>query len=390
MCTRAILENRGTFVEDQRLFLTSRNNDWNEKLNTNLWAFPAGIQRHSMPENGFTWQSKYKTLSACITFNNPKIDGFHQGSANDGINEKGLVVNGLWLSEAKYGQPQANEKVMSIGVWIQYMLDNYSDVEEAIKDWVQQKYRIVAFEMPSSGISENLHKVAKAHISLSDIKGNSAIFEYYTENSNEETKLHITTNIKDISGSNHATVHYEQDCSVMTNSPIYSQQLKLSYYWQWQWSKDHDLLTSNANESAKTHTLPGTNRAPDRFARVSFYLNNMKSATTYNEWVGQAFSLMRVASVPIGFIPNPDEPNISNTLWTTVSDHANRRYYFQSTDFPNLLWVDLNKLTLEKSDTILELPVNDAAVDNREYMGNMTETMSTEKQPIEYFQFLLE
>jgi choloylglycine hydrolase len=73
--------------------------------------------------------------------------------------------------------------------------------------------------------------------------------------------------------------------------------------------------------------LPGTNRAADRFVRASFYLDVLPTKVDDATAVAAAFSVIRNASVPLG-ISTPGEPNIASTLWRSVSDHKNRRYYF--------------------------------------------------------------
>jgi penicillin V acylase-like amidase (Ntn superfamily) len=43
-------------------------------------------------------------------------------------------------------------------------------------------------------------------------------------------------------------------------------------------------------------------------------------------------------------IAYPHKPNISPTLWRTVSDLTNKLYYFESTTSPNIIWVSLDEL----------------------------------------------
>jgi choloylglycine hydrolase len=59
--------------------------------------------------------------------------------------------------------------------------------------------------------------------------------------------------------------------------------------------------------------------------------------------VATVFSVMRNVSVPIG-IKVPDQPNIADTLWLTVSDQKNRVYFFQDTNSPSIIWARLNDL----------------------------------------------
>jgi choloylglycine hydrolase len=65
-------------------------------------------------------------------------------------------------------------------------------------------------------------------------------------------------------------------------------------------------------------------------------------------------SLMRAISVPLG-IKDPDRPNIASTLWRTVSDTKEKRYFFESALSPSVFWVDLGKLDLSASGKTMKL-----------------------------------
>ena len=119
---------------------------------------------------------------------------------------------------------------------------------------------------------------------------------------------------------------------VMTNSPIYDQQLALVAYW--------DIIGGN-------RFLPGTINPADRFVRLSY---NLKSSPKYKDpklALASAFSQIRAVGVPLG-MADPDHPNISMTLWRTVADHGAKVYYFESVLIPSVLWVDLKKVDLKK------------------------------------------
>ena len=101
-----------------------RNYDWVTDAGmicTNL----KGLSKTSMQtENGETisWISKYGS----ITFNQ-----YGKEFPTGGMNEKGLVVELMWLDETKY--PGADNRP-AIGVlqWIQYQLDNCTTIEDVI------------------------------------------------------------------------------------------------------------------------------------------------------------------------------------------------------------------------------------------------------------------
>jgi len=69
--------------------------DWFEDIETNIWLFPRGMKRDgAVGENSAQWVSKYGSLGAA---------GFDVGTT-DGLNEKGLMANLLYLGEADFGE----------------------------------------------------------------------------------------------------------------------------------------------------------------------------------------------------------------------------------------------------------------------------------------------
>ena len=350
MCTRILLN-----YEDGSF--TSRTMDWHTKLDTNIWAFPKGIKRYSMNEGSkhlFHWTSKYSSLVVCESFRIDKSNDKVSASA-DGINEEGLVVNSLWLSESNYklAVDKSKKNHLSIGIWVQHTLDNYKNVKEAVLDWRKENYQIVTMQMPGEGTNTNMH------ISISDAKGDSAIFEFYSDNENENAKLHITTNL-DIEGTKDVKILHS-DCPVMTNSPVFEQQIQLNYFWSWQWKNFNNSAMQAANKDSQLKTLPGTSRATDRFARASFYLNSIdKTKKGDYERIAQAFSLIKTVTVPIGYRRrDKDTPNISNTLWTSVYDHNKIRLYFQTSYLPNTYWCDMRQLILDDKNDLLCYLIDD-------------------------------
>ncbi len=93
-------------------------------------------------------------------------------AACDGINEAGLVVNALYLNEADYGDAESSGKpLLSIGGWVQYILDNFGNVAEAVEALKKEPFALVAPDFPGG-------KKAGGHVAIADDTGDSAIFEY--------------------------------------------------------------------------------------------------------------------------------------------------------------------------------------------------------------------
>jgi choloylglycine hydrolase len=285
-CTRAVYFGANGQV------VTARSMDWRSDIATNLWIFPRGMDRSGEAgPNSLRWTSRYGSV----------IASGYDISTTDGLNEAGLAANVLWLVESQYPAMRSDKPALTIAAWAQYALDNYATVAEAVAALRQEPFVVVTDNVPGET------RLATLHLSLSDATGDSAIFEYI------EGKL---------------VIHHGRQYQVMTNSPTYDEQLALNSYWK---------------EIGGTVMLPGTNRAADRFARASFYINAIPKFEDPNRAVASVFSVIRNASVPFG-ITTENEPNISSTRWRTVIDHARKLYFFESALTPNTFWVDLKAI----------------------------------------------
>ena len=284
MCTRI------TYHGNQDMNFTARSMDWKSDLRTNLWVLPRGAERNGQcGPASIQWTAKYGSVIAAA----------YDVCSTDGLNEKGLSVNLLWLTESEYPEPTAAKKpLLSIAAWAQYVLDQFASVQEAIAALASEPFALVSANVPGE------QRLTTLHMSLSDSSGDSAIIEY-------------------IKGQ--PVIHHSRDYQVMTNSPTYDEQLALNKYWE---------------SIGGTVMLPGTNRAADRFARAAFYINAVEKQDDADLALASVLSVIRNASVPFG-LSTPDEPNISSTRWRTVVDHKRLRYYFESTTTPNVFWVDL-------------------------------------------------
>lgn len=321
-CTRTL------YVGADNTVITGRNMDWKEDMASNLWVFPAGLKRDGAAgPKSIAWTSKYGSVV---------VSGYEVGST-DGLNERGLVANLLYLAESEYPKSVEGRPYLSIAAWVQYVLDNFGTVAETVTALRAEPYNILAPSLPN-GVP------AALHLSISDATGDSAIFEYI------EGKL---------------VIHHGKQYSVMTNSPSYEKQIALNEYW-----KEIGGLTF----------LPGTNRAADRFARASFLLNSIPKSldknyiqgvpqqSYANQAVAGVLSVQRAVSVPLG-ISTPDQPNISSTIWRTASDQKNLIYYFDSATRPNTFWVPLAKLDLKPGASVKKLTIQNGEV----YSGDVSD-----------------
>lgn len=319
-CTRLV------YKGPENLVVTARSMDWKDEISANLWAFPRNIKRDgNVGPTSIQWTSKYGSV----------ITSAWDIATTDGINEKGLVANVLWLVESEYPKftPQTGEKGLTISAWAQYVLDNFATVQEAVDELGKQDFVIVSDYIPGT------EKFTTLHLSISDKTGDNAIFEY------------IGGKLK---------IHHSPAYNVMTNSPTFDQQLAINGYWE---------------SIPGTIFLPGTNRAADRFVRASYYIDAIPQTTNLREAIASVFSVIRNVSVPYG-ISSPTEPNISSTRWRSVSDQKNLTYYFETVLTPNTFWVDLNKLDLtSKKATVKKLDLSN----NKTYSGEVSNNFKDAK-----------
>lgn len=301
MCTRVV------YLGPNGNIITGRSMDWKVELSTDLWAFPRGLQRNGqVGANSVEWTSKYGSVVA---------SGYNVCST-DGLNEAGLSANLLWLAESEYPSYDGSGPGLSVAAWAQYVLDNFATVAEAVAALSAEPFAVVTDGVPGED------RLATLHLSMSDADGDSAIVEY-------------------VGGKQ--VIHHSRDYQVMTDSPIFEQQLAINAYWE---------------QLGGTVMLPGTNRAADRFARASFYVNAIPKSEDPKIALASVLSVMRNVSVPFG-ISTPDEPNISSTRWRTVAHHTRKLYCFESALTPNVFWVDLNKLDFAEGAPARRLALGD-------------------------------
>lgn len=301
-CTRVVYKGPNNTV------LTGRTMDFSMEIPANQWIFPRGIKRNGeVGKNSIEWISKYGSLAVSSW----------DISTTDGMNEKGLVTNMLWLVESEYSKFEkgGNKKGMAISLWAQYVLDNFATVAEAVSVLEKETFVVVSDFIPGTD------KFTTVHLSISDATGDSAILEYI------KGKL---------------IIHHNPSYTVMTNDPTYDQQLAISKYWE--------------NIPGKTF-LPGSVTAADRFVRASFFINAIPQTDNTRVAVAGVFSVIRNTSVPYGF-EIAGYPNLSTTRWRAVADQKNLVYYFETALTPNTFWVDLKSIDFSEKASVRKLDLS--------------------------------
>jgi choloylglycine hydrolase len=321
-CSRILWNDNGRSV------LVGRNMDWFEDLKSDIWVLPRGMKRDGLaPKNPLTWTSKHGSVV---------ITGYNSVSA-DGINEKGLGAHMLYLPETKTGPRDEKIPGLTISLWLQYYLDNFATVKEAVDALKTQPYQLLMAVEPTSG------KAGTIHIALNDATGDSAVLE-------------------SIDG--RIDVYHSREYTVMTNQPTFDKQLKnLRQYRGFGGDK----------------RLPGTHEPADRFVRGAYYVKNLPKPKTDREAVAALMSVMRNVSAPFG-IADPERPNVSTTIWRTVTDLTNGVMFYDGVMSPQVFWIDTRKLKFDAGEPVRKLTV----VGNFDLMGEVSGKLKT----AEMFRFL--
>ena len=291
MCTRVLWNTNDLAV------LSGRSMDWPESTDPLLVAFPRGRERNGLNPPGLVtdpnplrWTSRYASLVTTI---------YGLGTV-DGLNEKGLTVHGLYLQAADFGTRDPAKPAVAATQWLQYVLDQAATVDEALT----LLEGVDILKVSAHGHDSNLH------LAMEDAGGDSAIVEY-------------------IGG--HQVVHHGRQFTLMTNDPTYDEQLAL-------------LAEQDFSHPSSTLALPGNVNPVDRFQRAAYYSALLPTPSTEREAVAAVMAIMRNVSVPFG-APYHDF-GIYNTEYRTVTDLTNRRYYFELTTSPNVIWIDMDRLNL--------------------------------------------
>jgi choloylglycine hydrolase len=285
--------------------LVGRTQDWTERADSAFRVYPRGIERiGAVAENPHTWTSKYGSLV---------LSAYDIGT-HEGVNEMGLSAHALYLAVDNSFDPR-DPTLEGIGImqWVQYYLDNYATVAEAVEAQREWAFQIEPLVLPNGFPT-------LVHVSLSDKTGDSAVIEF-------------------IDGK--ARIYHDRRFTVMTNEPTYDKQIEnLKQYRTFGGDKP----------------LPGERTPTDRFVRAAYYVNGLPKPANAGEGAAFMFSVIRNISVPFGS-PDPEKPNIASTIFRTVQDLTGGRYYFESTYAPNVVWIDMSKLDFSEGLPEMELQV---------------------------------
>ena len=301
------------------LRIVGRSLDWRTPIPTNLYVYPRGMKKKgNVQANSIEWTSKYGAVYAVG----------YDGGVTEGMNEKGLVINGLFCKGTVYDNPSTSDRPpMSLAVFVAWLLDMNATTPEVVSVLKEHNFNI-------SGATFDGGTVSALHWGITDAEGRSAILEF----DNGEVK-----------------VYEGQDMLAMTNDPAFPSMTAINQYWE---------------KIGGTHMLPGTVSSPDRFVRGSFFAKHVEKTNDADLGLSILRTIMFNVSVPYTYLIE-GEPNVSSTQWRSFANIRDRRYYFDIVTNPGIFYVDLKRCDLRPGAPVLRLDTSKS----RDYVGDVTDKL---------------
>lgn len=311
---------RVLYIGDDSLRIVGRSLDWKNPIPTDLYVYPRGVRKvgNTLP-GSVEWTSKYGAVYAVG----------YDGGVTEGMNEKGLVVNGLFCKGTIYvNDSTMNRPPMSLAVFPAWILDLCETTPEAVDLLEKHDFNI-------SGATFDGGTVSTLHWGITDRQGSSAVVEF-----------------------DHGTIHiYQgQDIPVLTNDPTFQNIKAINDYWV---------------KKGGTHTLPGTVSSPDRFVRASFFDKNVKKTADADLGLSIVRSILFNVSVPYTYTVD-GEANVSSTQWRSFANIRDLRYYFDIVTNSGIYYIDLNKCDLRPGAPVMKLTTANSA----DYIGDATSRLT--------------
>lgn len=301
-CTRVVYQGDGD------IYVVGRSLDWKTPIPTNLYVYPAGMSKvGNERDNAVKWTSKYGSVYAVS----------YDGGVTEGMNEKGLVINGLFCKGAVYANDSTvNLPSMSMAVFVAWLLDMNATTAEVVDVLEKHDFNI-------GGSTFDGGTVSALHWGITDAGGNTAILEF----DHGDIKI------------------YEgKDITTLTNDPQWPDMQAINNYWK---------------GVGGQNMLPGTVRSADRFVRADYFVRHVEKTSDADLAVSITQSVLANACVPYTYTVQ-GEPNVSSTQWVSFANIRDRRYYFHPVTGAGLYYVDLRKCNLKPGAPVMKLDVSQA------------------------------
>ncbi len=311
----------------------ARTLEFAENLKSNLRSSVRGRNFTFMLPNGkpgLAWTAQYGYLY---------LDGLDVDMAAEGMNEKGLAFEALYLPDlAEYQAPVAGKEnktlsYLHIGDWA---LSNFSTVDEVR----QQLPNIILI---AEKLPQTQNMALPLHFSFHDAAGNSIVVEYVAG------KLNI----------------HDNKIGVMTNDPTYDWHVtNLNNYVNLSPTNPKPVVAKGMTFVATGQGngmlgLPGDISPPSRFVKMAVFSAVVMPVADGPSAVNLAQHMVNNVDIPFGLAREPNGGNYTNeyTQWTVFKDLKNKVFYYHTYYNQTLRKVDMTQVDFSPKAAALKMPL---------------------------------
>jgi choloylglycine hydrolase len=283
-------------------------------------------------KSGLAWNAKYGYVY---------LDGMGQNTVIDGMNEKGLSIEALYLpGETQYQAVRLGYEAHAIPYtyFADWVLGNFQSVDEIRQ--ALPTVNVFAQKIPGMG-----DMIFPLHFAIHDATGKGIVVEF----------VGGKTNV------------YNNKLGVVTNSPIYSWQLtnlrnylNLSPYTPVPVTLNGATFAATG-QGAGMVGLPGDVSPPSRFVKMVIYLKTALQTQDAAGALNLAQHIINNVDIPLGTVRAKGQNGIIQyeiTQWVVFKDLTNKVFYYKTYNDPTLHAVSLAKIDFSSKATMLKMPIN--------------------------------
>ena len=327
-------------IADDGTAVCGRSMEWGTfDLNSRVAIVPRGHEFSSdTPDGkkGLTWKTRYGAVA---------LDMIGKDYFADGLNEKGLAVNYLYLPGFAEYQPYEPSKAhLSMGpaFMATYVLTQFATVDEVKRG--MGKIRVVAIPEPALGGAP-----APMHMMVTDSSGKVIVIEYL------EGKLKVT----------------DDPVRVLTNAPSFDWHLtNLRNYVNlsekpYPAKRIGELTIEPLGGGSGLLGMPGDITPPSRFIRAAVQTMLARRTPDGPETVYEVFRIMDNFNHPLasgeGTVTELQKHDgmRSSTIWTSAMDTGNLVYYYHTQHNRKVRMIDLKRINFSSTKSgITHLPLD--------------------------------
>lgn len=317
--------------------LITRSMEFAEDLKSNLRSAPRGKNFSNTAPDGkpaMSWKSKYGYIYA---------DGLDVAMAADGLNEKGLSFEFLYLpGETKYQTVPAEKNAQAIpyfnfGDWV---LSNFATVDE-VRAALANVY---VYEQKIAKLGDI---VLPLHAAIYDASGKGIVVEFV------DGKMNI----------------YENKVGTLTNSPTYEWHLvnlrnyiNLSPYSPKPVSIN-GLTFIATGQGTGMVGLPGDISPPSRFTKTSVLCATALPVKDAEEALNLGQHIINTVDIPRGFVraKQNGEDLVETTQWVVFKDLTHKKLYYRTYDNLTIRGIALDNVNFSENAPELKMPMKGGA-----------------------------